>query len=168
MKSFSINKFLILPIIVLLGFSFVVMPRQAATQKYKCMIQLTNYTGEGAYIIVSVVDAENNYLKTLRILGEDEEWYQDLVSWWKFYEQGSRPELDGITGATIAGGERSIFVLDIDEALIDSGNQLRFETAVEHQKYVEEDLQIPLTKQSLSGKFEGSEYIRYVRIIPNN
>jgi hypothetical protein len=137
-------------------------------KKYKCMIQLTNYTGEGAYIVVSVLDSENNYVKTLRVLGDDEEWYQDMPSWWKWHLKNDKPNIDGITGATISGGERSIFVVDIDEAYIDAGYQLRFETAVEHQKYVEADLQMPLTTEALSGKAEGTEYIRYVRMIPNN
>ena len=132
------------------------------------MVQLTNYTGEGAYIVVSALDKEGNYLTTLRVLGDDEEWYPDLTAWWDYYTKKQKPNVDGITGATIGGGERSIFVLEIDEQLIDANNQLRFETAVEDQKYIETDLQVPLTKASLSGKFEGSGYIRYVRMIPNN
>lgn len=158
----------ILPVIGLLIFtSFAWFHPIGSTGKYKCMVQLTNYKGEGAYIVVSVLDKGGNYVQTLRVLGDDEEWYPDLPSWWAFHEQNNKPAIDAITGATIAGGERSIFVLEIDETLIDAGNTLRFETAVEHQKYVEEDLQVALTSDNLSGKFEGTEYIRYVRILPN-
>jgi len=137
------------------------------SSKYKCMVQLVNYTGEGAYVIVSVLDKDGNYLKTLQILGDDAEWYPDLETWWSTYFGVVRPEVDGITGATIAGGERSLFVLEIDDELLDQGNQLRFETAVEDQKYEEKDVQLPLTTATLSGKFEGSGYIRYVRMIPS-
>ena len=137
------------------------------TSKYKCMVQLVNYTGEGAYVIVSVLDKEGKYLKTLRVLGDDSEWYPDLDAWFKSYYGIVRPDIDGITGATIAGGERSLFVLEIDDNLLDAGNQLRFETAVEDQKYEEQDVQLPLTTATLNGKFEGSGYIRYVRMIPN-
>lgn len=160
-------QYAVLGLATAVSLSFMFSPQPTATNKYKCMIQLTNYTGEGAYIVVSVVDKENKYLKTLRVLGEDTEWYPDLPSWWKHQEQNDQAALDAITGATIAGGERTIFVLEIDDALIDAGNELRFETAVEHQKYVEKDLQVPLTTPSLNGKMEGTEYIRYVRIIPN-
>jgi len=132
------------------------------------MVQMVNYSGEGAYIVVSVVDADGKYLKTLRVLGDDADWYPDLPSWWDFYQTDKTPSIDGITGATVAGGERSIFVLEIEDDLVDSGNSLRFETAVEHQKYVEQDLQVPLTAASLKGKFDGTEYIRYIRLIPNS
>ncbi|MEM9547161.1 MAG: DUF2271 domain-containing protein [Bacteroidota bacterium] len=130
----------------------------------KCMIQLKNYKGEGAYIVVSVLDVEDNYIKTLRILGDDEEWYPDLEEWYPNYE-ANNSMVDGITGATIKGGERSIFSLAIDAELIDKGNILRFETAVEDQKYIIDDVRIPLNRESLKGKYQGSEYIRYVKLL---
>ncbi|MEM1121353.1 MAG: DUF2271 domain-containing protein [Bacteroidota bacterium] len=159
----------ILPILGLLILSSFVLKKDtiSTSSKYKCMVQLINYTGEGAYVIVSVLDKDGNYLKTLQILGDDAEWYPDLETWWSTYFGVVRPEVDGITGATIAGGERSLFVLEIEDDLLDKGNQLRFETAVEDQKYEEKDVQLPLTTATLSGKFEGSGYIRYVRMIPS-
>ncbi|MEM9528228.1 MAG: DUF2271 domain-containing protein, partial [Bacteroidota bacterium] len=84
-----------------------------ATNKYKCMVQLVNYTGEGAYIIVSVLDENDNYLKTLRVIGDDEEWYPDLEEWYAFHQRTGE-DIDGITGATIAGGERTIFAFEVD------------------------------------------------------
>lgn len=148
-------------------FSFSASQPENGMTKYKCMVQLVNYSGEGAYIIVSLLDEEGKYLKTLRVLGDDEEWYPDLRSWWLFYKAEKQPNIDGITGATIAGGERSIFVVEIEDELLDSGKQIRFETAVEDQKYHVKDLQFPLTTENVNGKFEGTGYIRYVRMIPN-
>ncbi|WP_236974063.1 DUF2271 domain-containing protein [Membranihabitans maritimus] len=146
--------------------SFVSPLADGEERQFKCMIQLTNYTGEGAYIVVSVLDSEDNYVKTLRVLGDDEEWYPDIPTWWEFHESKNKPNIDGITGATIAGGERSIFVLDIDESYLNNGYQLRFETSVEHQDYHKDDLKISINDASLKGKFEGTGYIRYVRILP--
>ncbi len=154
--------------LVLIGVLSFTKPFQYnATSKVKCMVQLTNYSGEGAYIVVSVLDPEGNYLKTLRILGDDYEWYPDLTSWWKYFESINKPNIDAITGATIAGGERSLFVLEIEESLMDTGNILRFETSVEDQKYHKNDLEIPLTSENTKGSFNGTGYIRYVRMIPN-
>ncbi|MCH2083821.1 MAG: DUF2271 domain-containing protein [Saprospiraceae bacterium] len=130
------------------------------------MVQLVNYTGEGAYIIVSLLNENGEYMKTLQVLGDDEEWYPDLRQWWVYYRE-DKVNIDGITGATIGGGERSVFVIEIEDELLDAGNQLRFETAVEDQKYHTQDLQIPLTTNNTKGKFEGNGYIRYVRMVPN-
>lgn len=148
-------------------FAFTTLNKAANPQKYKCMVQLKNYEGEGAYVVLSVVDKEGNYKKTLHILGDDEKWYPDLPDWWSFFEKGQPDEVDATTGATIAGGERSVFTFELDEDDLKEGNKLRFETAVEHQEYYIKDLEISLDTKNLKNKFQGSGYIRYVRVIPN-
>ncbi|NIJ43694.1 hypothetical protein FHR24_000133 [Wenyingzhuangia heitensis] len=147
--------------------AFTTLQNAEPTEKYKCMVQLKNYEGEGAYVIVSIVDKDDNYIKTLQILGDDEKWYPDLPKWWSFFEKAKQPETDAITGATIAGGERSIFVLNVAKSDVNNGNKLRFETAVEHQDHHLKDLEVILNTKNLKNKYEGTGYIRYVRIIPN-
>lgn len=148
-------------------FAFTTFDKLASSQKYKCMVQLKNYEGEGAYLVVSVVDKEDNYLKTVHILGDDEKWYPDLPEWWSFFETKQPKNVDATTGATIAGGERSVFTFQLDENDFEIGNKLRFETAVEHQEYYTKDLEISLENQDLKMRFNGTGYIRYVRMITN-
>ncbi|PWH86722.1 DUF2271 domain-containing protein [Brumimicrobium oceani] len=139
--------------------------------EYKCLIQLKNYQGEGAYIIVSVIDAEDKYVETLRVLGDDHEWYPDLESWHNFRKKNRhQPRLDGVTGATIGSGERSVINFKIDPKYIDKGYSLRFETAVEDKSYHVKDVVVELTKDQIKlGKYEGKEgFIRQVRLIPVN
>ena len=47
-----------LAVVVLLAVGFVA---QVETKKYKCLIQLTNYKGEGAYIVASLINPEGKY-----------------------------------------------------------------------------------------------------------
>ncbi|WP_369918924.1 DUF2271 domain-containing protein [Tenacibaculum singaporense] len=132
---------------------------------YKCMIQMKNYTGEGAYIAISLLNPNGEYEKTLYVQGDDEEWYSDITEWWKF--QGKvRTDIDAITGATISGGNRAITVLKIDNDKIDKGYKIRFESAVEDQEYYKDDVEFELTTESLKGKFEGNGFIRYIRLMP--
>jgi len=133
---------------------------------YKCMIQMTNYTGEGAYVVISLLNPDGSYNKTLYVQGDDDEWYHDISSWWSYYGK-VRNDIDAITGETIAGGARSIQVLEIDNNKIDTGYKIRFETAVEDQQYYTADVEFELTTASVKSKQEGSGYIRYVRMIPN-
>lgn len=147
----------------ILAASFTLVP---SGKQMKCLVQLVNYEGEGAYIIVSVVDKDNNYLTTLRVLGDDPEWYHEITSWWDYYGK-KRYDLDGITGATIAGGERSVFQISVDEQYLQEGNKLRFETSVEEKDYHEADVEIPLKPDMANAQAEGSGYIRYVRLIAN-
>lgn len=139
---------------------------QAAKTKYKCMIQLTNYTGEGAYIVVSLMDAKGAYEKTLYMAGPDNEWYPELKEWHKFNTK-KPANISAITGASIAGGDRGVVVIEIDNSKLNKGYSIRFETSVENNKYYVKDLEVPLTTEGLAAKSEGSGYIRYVRFIPN-
>ena len=45
--------------------------------KYKCMVQMTNYVGEGAYVVISLINPDGHYEKTLYVQGDDEEWYTE-------------------------------------------------------------------------------------------
>jgi len=133
--------------------------------KYKCLIQMKNYDGEGAYTIISLLNPEGEYEKTLYVLGEDEDWYHDIDEWWKFHGR-VRSNIDAITGATISGGNRAISVIEIDNDKIDKGYSIRFETAVEDQEYYTSDVEFKLTKESVNSKIEGKGFIRYIRMTP--
>tara|TARA_R110002049_G_scaffold33535_31_gene110512 strand:+ start:1447 stop:1932 length:486 start_codon:yes stop_codon:yes gene_type:complete len=142
--------------------AFTAIPKSS---QYKCMIQLKNYEGEGAYVVVSLLDEQDNYVQTLNVLGDDPEWYHDLTKWWGYFEN-KKDKIDAITGATISGGERAIKVIKIDDDKLDKGYKIRFETAVEDQKYVADDVTFELTSESVSSKVDGTGYIRYIRMLP--
>jgi hypothetical protein len=100
-------------------------------------------------------------------MGTDKKWYKNLTSWNQF--RTKKPaNVDAVTGASVTDGDRSVTVLEIDNAKINAGYKLRFETAVEDKKYHEKDVEIPLTTEGLAAKSEGTGYIRYVRLAPNN
>ncbi len=143
------------------------LAQKAGITRYKCMVQMTNYMGEGAYIIVSLVDSKGAYENTLYVLGSNKKWYKNLKEWYKFYSKNPT-NISAVTGASVTGGDRSVTVLEIEDSKINAGYKLRFETAVEDKQYYEKDLEVPLTTEGISGKTEGTGYIRYVRLSPNN
>jgi len=134
--------------------------------KYKCMVQMTNYVGEAAYIVVSLINPDGAYEKTLYVMGPDKKWYNHIKEWHKFNTK-KPANISAITGASVAGGDRSVTTFEIEDAKIDAGYKLRFETAVEDQEYHEKDIEIALTKENLSKKTEGTNYIRYIRFSSN-
>ena len=140
--------------------------QNAGTTKYKCMIQMTNYMGEGAYIVISLINNKNAYEKTLYVFGPDKKWYNSIKEWHKF--QSKKPvNISAITGASVTGGDRSVTVIEIESSKINAGYKIRFESAVEDKEYHVKDLEIPLTTEGLSTKNEGTGFIRYVRFSPN-
>ena len=148
------------------AFCYATLAQAPATTKYKCMIQMTNYTGEGAYIVVSLINSKNAYEKTLYVMGPDKKWYNSLKEWNKFYKK-KPANISAITGASVTGGDRSVNVIEIETAKVNAGYKLRFESAVEDKNYYVKDLEIPLTTDALSAKNEGTGFIRYVRFSAN-
>ncbi len=130
------------------------------------MIQMTKYVGEEAYVVISLINSKGLYEKTLYVMGPDKQWYNTVKEWHKFQSK-KKANISAITGASVAGGDRSVNVIEIEKSKIDAGYKLRFESAVEDKKYVVKDVEIPLTTESLAAKTDGTGYIRYVRFSPN-
>ena len=134
-----------------------------AQDKYKCMVQMTNYNGEAAYMVVSLIDPQGNYQKTLYVFGDNGKYYDSLKKWFVFY-QDKKEKIDAVTGASITQGDRKTITQNLDKNLLDQGYKIRFESAVEDQNYYTTDAEVPFSSESLKGKTEGSGYVRYIRL----
>lgn len=135
----------------------------AQTSKYKCMLQMIAYEGEAAYVVISLINPKGEYEKTLSVLGPDKKWYNTLKDWDKFQEK-SKEKLSAVTGASIGGGDRAVKTIEIEDSKIDKGYKLRFESAVEEQKYHVTDVEIPLTAAGITERVNGNGYIRFVKL----
>ncbi|WP_291275013.1 DUF2271 domain-containing protein [Flavobacterium sp.] len=149
---------------IVLSTVFILLTHQATAQtsKYKCMLQMSNYVGEGAYIVVSLINPKGQYEKTLYVMGDDKKWYKDLKEWFKFYNK--KKKVDAKTGASVAGGDRSVTIFEIEDSKWNSGYKIRFESAVENQKYHVTDAEIELNSTTAMDKVEGNGYIRFVKL----
>ncbi|MCI2229043.1 DUF2271 domain-containing protein [Polaribacter sp. MSW13] len=159
------KNLLIIPLFLFTIVALFSFKKYSESSAYKCMIQMKNYTGEGAYVVISLLTPKGEYEETLYVQGDDDEWYFDITEWWSF--QGKkRADIDAITGATISGGQRSISVIRIDNDKLNKGYKIRFETAVEDQEYHKDDVEFELTSENIKSKIEGKGFIRYVRMLP--
>ncbi len=151
--------------LVAMAFLLVGMLSVSAQSKYKCLVQMNNYDGEKAYLVVSLIAPDGKYAKTLRVMGPNKRWYNSLKEWSK--AQKANPEkLDAVTGASIGGGERSVVTLTLDDKLKDKGYKIRFETSVEDQDYHATDVEIPYSEAKLTEKVAGKGYIKMVKFSP--
>jgi len=164
MKRIIPSKLGKITLFALFATMFMAFRSSESEVKYKCMIQMVNYIGENAYVVVSLMNPDNSYDKTLYVAGRDSEWYHDLIKWWK-HQKIAKDKLDGITGASIAGGQRSVAILTVPSTKIDKGYKLRFESAVEGQVYHYKDVEIDLISGNIDQKIDGSGYIRYIRLM---
>ena len=140
----------------------------------KCLIEMKDYSGEGAYINISIVSKEN-YLKTIYVLGNDKAWFSEMKSFWKYIRDNKLyldkdfyPIIDGISGATISGSQKRVIILKIPKSLLNKNHQLRFETAVEDKGYFANDVNFVLNKKGLNKSYAGQGFIRNIKFISTN
>lgn len=138
----------------------------AQTTKYKTMIQMNAYSGKEAYVVISLINPKGQYEQTLGVLGTDNEWYNTLKEWDKF-QKVKKQKLNGITGASVAGGARATRLIEFDTAKLNKGYKLRFESAVETQKYYAKDAEVALSSAVLDNKagVNGGGYIKAIRFL---
>ena len=106
--------------------------------------QLQNYSGDGAYLAIYVTDAAGKYQKTLWVAGKKAKYYKHLRDW----ARGSglkASEFDGVSGASVGSGKTLKVTVELADALIDAGYEIRIDTAVDKQRDNPAELRVPLT-----------------------
>lgn len=149
------KKILVIPALIFSSLAF--------GQKYKALLQMKNYSGEGAYVTAYIVNGKGQLIKTLSVMGEDRKWYKNLKYWYSA-QKAKAEKLDAITSASISGGKRNVFLINLDPSLMNKGNAIRFESAVEHGQSVTKELEIPLSTAAVETKVDGTGYIRFVKL----
>ena len=121
--------------------------------------QLKNYNGDGAYLAIYVTDANGQYKKTLWVAGKKAKYYKNLRDW----ARGSglkASEFDGVSGASVGSGSTLKVTVELADALIDAGYEIRVDSAVEDQRDNPADVRAPLTAQGVGKPVTGRGYVK--------
>jgi len=121
--------------------------------------QLKNYSGDGAYVALYLVNANGQYQRTLWLAGKKAKYYKHLPDWAR--GSGLRSsEYDGVTGASVLSGKTLNVTVDIADALIDAGYEVRVDTSVEDKRDNRADVSAPLTTDGVGKSFTGRGYVQ--------
>ena len=88
------------------------------------------YGGDGAYLALYLTNAQGAYSRTLWVSGRKTKYWSHLSSWYRA-TRGAPAGVDAITGASIGSGRTLTVTVDIADALITAGYQIRVDSAVE-------------------------------------
>lgn len=121
--------------------------------------ELQSYSGNGAYLAIYLTNAAGQYQDTLWVAGQKSKYYKHLAGWAR--GSGLRPsEFDGITGASITSGKTLTVNLDLADTYIDSGFQIRVDSAVEDKRDNRNDVVVPLTSAGAGKPTNGNGYVK--------
>lgn len=137
----------------------IALPAQAQAREVTFTTQLNEYGGDGAYLALYLTDQTGKYQQTLWIAGEKSKYYKHLRDW----ARGSglqRAEYDGLSGASVTSGRTLKVTLELEDALIDSGYQVRVDSAVEDMRDNSADVVVPLTTEGSGKSVSGRGYVR--------
>lgn len=117
---------------------------------------LKPYGGDGAYLAIYITDPQGKLHKTVRIAGGKAKYYRHLSAWSRL--SGGR--IDGTTGASVGSGQSLSVSVEIADALIDAGYQIRVDSAVENENDVPGDAVAPLTMSGAGKPVAGRGHVK--------
>ena len=135
------------------------LPNLAQARPVTLTTQLKNYGGDGAYLAIYVTDPRGLYKKTLWVSGKKSKYYKHLIDW----ARGSglkAAEFDGVSGASVGSGKTLKVTVELADVLIDSGHEIRIDSAVEDGRDNAADVRVPLTTQGAGKPAAGRGYVQ--------
>lgn len=130
----------------------------AAARTVTLTTQLRPYAGPGAYMAIYLVDPQGRFHSTLRVAGTRARYHRHLRDWSRG-RSSETARIDGITGASVGSGQTLRVAVDVADALIDAGYQIRIDTAVEDGRDNPAELSVPLSRMASGTPAAGNGYI---------
>ncbi|WP_332877110.1 DUF2271 domain-containing protein [Massilia sp. S19_KUP03_FR1] len=135
------------------------LPALANARPVVLTTALQNYGGNGAYLAFYLTDAAGNYKKTLWVDGTKAKYYKHLSSWARASGLDAR-EFDGISGASVGSGKSLKVTVELADALIDAGYEIRIDSAAEDGRDNPVDARAPLTRAGAGKPVKGRGYVK--------
>jgi hypothetical protein len=125
----------------------LIAPAAAMAREVTIDTKLVNYSGNAAYLAVYLSKADGTYDSTLWVSGTKQRYLGELAGWVSAMRSSGATSvnLDGITGASVGGGQTLTVKADLADALIDAGYIIHVETAVEDGGEYTDDAVAPLS-----------------------
>lgn len=136
----------------------LVLPAMAQARPVSFDVKLSRYGGDGAYVALYVTDKAGAYKGTLWVAGRKSKYYRHLSDWARSGGRGAR--LDGITGASVGEGRTLSVTVDLADALIDAGYEVRVDTSVENMRDNPSDVVAQLTSAGAGKATRGRGYVQ--------
>lgn len=126
-------------------------------------LTMADYSGNAAFLVAYVVDANGRYTSTLYAAGSYGRYFQHLDRWFRMFMRTHR-NIDGTTGASMGAGAHANFTVEVPDKLLNQGFTLRVESAVEGQYYVSDEAAVALDDAHNGVASSGSTYVRALTV----
>ncbi|MGN6486618.1 MAG: DUF2271 domain-containing protein [Devosia sp.] len=135
----------------------LVVPGVALARDVTIDTTMVRYSGNAAYLAVYLTDPSGAYHSTLWVSGHKTRYLGALRGWAEGVTRAGSLNLDGITGASVGGGETLTVHANLADNLIDAGYQIHVDSAVENGGEYTSDAVVGLTSTPASA--DGTGYV---------
>ena len=139
----------------------IAIPSVASARPVTLETQMASYGGDGAYLAIYLTDRNGAYQRTLWVAAPKTKYWRHLGNWYR--ATGGKAKVDGISGASVGAGKTLRVTVDVADALIDAGHEIRIDTAVENMKDNPSDVTVPLTAAGAGKPAAGRGYVKSFR-----
>lgn len=136
----------------------IALPGLAEARSLTLNTQLQSYRGNDAYLAFYVTDANGQYQSTLWVAGKKAKYYKHLRDWNRGRSADSSA-LDGTTGASVGSAGNLTVTVELADALLDAGYEIRIDSAVENKNDNRAEIKVPLTSQGAGKVANGNGYV---------
>ncbi len=140
---------------ILAASTALTVPMAADAAQVSIETKMANYGGEDAYLAFYITDASGNYVRHVWVASGKTRWWDHLRNWYSA-TGGSSSEIAGLSGASVGSGRTLKISLEIEDALVNAGYQIRVDSAVEHMADIPAEITVDLDAanagQSVSGR----------------
>lgn len=142
-----------------LSLSLAALAAPALAREVTITTTMKSYGGEGAYLALYLTDAQGAYQGTLWVSGQKAKYWRHLSDWYQA-TGGAPAGIDAITGASVGAGRTLTVTVDLADALIDAGFEIRVDSAVEDMADRPADLVAPLTTEAMGQPVAGKGFVK--------
>ena len=135
------------------------LPLLAHSRPLTLSTQLHNYGGQGAYLAIYLVNPQGQCASTLWVAGRKAKYHKHLSDWKRLCGNAS---INGITGTSVGAGRTLKVTLDLADALIDAGYEIRVDASVENMRDSPSEVRVPLSASQAGKPQAGKQYIQAV------
>ncbi len=150
--------------ILLLG-TALASPSLAFARDVTVSGQIVRYSGPSTYLAVYLARPDGSYDSTLYVAGRKQRYYNDIAGWARLAARDPNLRLDGITGASIGGGQSFSIDLSLSDALIDAGYTIHIDSAVEDFGSTANDVVLPLDSAQSGVSVPGKAFVAAASVI---
>lgn len=140
----------------------LIAPGVAMARDVTIQTSLVQYSGHAAYLAVYLTNPDGSYNSTLWVSGQKSKYFGDLRGWARAASSAGSLNLDGITGASVGGGQTLTVHANLADALLDAGYRIHVDTAVEKGGQYTDDAVISLTSKPATAA--GTGYVNTISL----